>query len=83
MRTILMLVALVPGTAWAQAKAPAAGLQTACTLTGVVQSGAYLLPGVAITITSPEVTGTASTSTGSEGAYSVTLPGPGDRKSVV
>ncbi len=59
------------------ATTPQAGT-SACTLTGIVTAGPARLPGVAVTVTSPDAGDRSlTTSTGVDGAYRVALPGPG------
>ncbi len=52
--------------------------QTSASLTGVVSVEGRPLPGVAVTISSPELQGTRSTFTGDSGAYSFSALPPGE-----
>jgi hypothetical protein len=79
MRTLaIFLVLTVSGPIGAQVKPAAPGAPGGgCTLSGTVMSGAYLLPGVALSVARPDSGVSVASSTGVDGAYSVALPGPG------
>src|SRR5438874_3252290 len=51
--------------------------QTSASLTGVVSAAGHPLPGVTVTISSPELQGTRSTVTGESGSYSFAALPPG------
>ena len=70
---LLALVYVAPQQA-AQSAAPAT---QACTVSGVVQSGAVVLPGVSVAALGPDGTEIAATSTEQNGSYVLKLTGPG------
>ena len=70
---LLALVYVAPQQA-AQSPAPAA---QACTVSGIVQSGAVVLPGVSVTALGSDGTEIAATSTEQNGSYVLKLTGPG------
>jgi hypothetical protein len=65
------LAAAMPANSGAQAPAPP------CVIRGTVGAGQVRLPGVGITLTPKAGATTVSTSTGIDGTYTMTVPGPG------
>ena len=76
--------------AWTLAGAPApAAAQTAdaprtqaprCTLSGTATAGLVRVPGVAITVTSSDLTAPLAATTGQDGSFSIRIPAPGTYK---
>ena len=70
---VLALVYVAPQ----QAAQPPAPARQACSVSGVVQSGAVVLPGVSVAALGPDGTEIAATSTEQNGSYVLRLTGPG------